>query len=356
MSWPLPPPATIADRIASAMEASLEAPDRRVDARSPNSVLSVLSRVVALALYEAWLYQRALAEDLMPDTARADMLERHANVWGVTRLPASVAVGSVAFTGADGTVIPAGSELIAAGGVVVVTTASRTIASGTASAPVRAAQGGAAGNLVEGAVLPLAAPIAGVLPQSATVAAPGLAGGADVEDDEALRARLLARIRQRPHGGAGFDYEDWSRAASPDVAHVAVYGNWAGLGTVGIVIGMRGPRAPSPEELAAIDAYIQPLRPVTAVLAVIAAEPVPVDISLVLTPDTVATRQAVEAALQTYFAKDARIGQPLARSRISEAISAAAGEYSHVLIAPAADLAFDPAELPVLGDITFEDP
>lgn len=356
MTWPLPTPTEIAERLAAGVETALETPDRRVDARSPNSVLSVLTRVFALGMFETWLYQRALAEDLMPDTARAEALERHANVWGVSRLPAAVAVGSVTFAGADGTVVPAGTEMVATGGQVVLTTAAATIASGAATVAARAEAGGAAGNLVGGAVLQLTAPVAGLLPQSATVEAPGFAGGADMEDDEALRARLLARIRQRPHGGAAFDYEDWARAASPDVAHVAVYGNWAGLGTVGVVVGMRGPRAPTAPEVAAIDAYIQPLRPVTAVLSVVPAVTVPVDITLTLTPDTVATRAAVTAALETYFAKDARIGQPLARSRISEAISAAAGEYSHVLTLPAADLDFADTELPVLGVITFEVP
>jgi uncharacterized phage protein gp47/JayE len=67
----------------------------------------------------------------------------------------------------------------------------------------------------------------------------------------------------------------------------------------------------------------------------------------------VQTRAAVEAALATFFANDARIGQDLARSRISEAISSAAGEYSHALTLPAADLPMADTELPVLGDVTF---
>lgn len=356
MTWPLPTPDQIADRVAGDIEGGLETPDRRVDARSPNTVLGVLARAWALSQFDLWLYQRRLAEDLMPDTAQGEMLERHADTWGVTRLPASAAIGSVTVTGTNGTLLPAGIELRAVDGGIFATTALGTIAGGEATVPVQASAAGAAGNQVEGAVLTFVAPVAGVLPQSAEVAEGGLTGGADAESDDALRARLLARIRQRPHGGAAFDYEEWARAASAEVAHVAVYGNWAGLGTVAVVIGMRGPRAPSDEERDAVAAYIAPLRPVTADVQVIAAVPVEVDVTLTLSPDTVQTRAAVEAALATFFANDARIGQSLARSRISEAISSAAGEYSHVLTLPAADLDFADTELPVLGTVTFEAP
>jgi uncharacterized phage protein gp47/JayE len=353
MTWPLPTPAEISERIAGGLETALETPDRRFDARSENTVLGVLARVFAMSQFDLWLYQRRLAEDLMPDTALAEALERHADVWGVTRLPASAAVGGVTLTGTDGTVIPSGTEFRAAAGQVFAATAAGTVASGTVTVPVQAAEPGAAGNQTAGAVLQLVSPIAGVLPQSGVVAAGDIIGGADIETDEALRARLLARIRQPPAGGAAHDYEAWARAALPDVVHVAVYGNWAGLGTVGVVVGMRGPRAPTSPEIAAIGAYIAPLRPVTADVAVIAAVPFPVDITLALSPDTVQTRAAVEAALATFFANDARIGRDLPVSRISEAISSAAGEYSHVLSVPAADLAMDDTELPILGDVTF---
>ncbi|MBR0681903.1 baseplate J/gp47 family protein [Roseomonas eburnea] len=356
MTWPLPTPDAIAERLAGGMETALETADRRVDARSPNTVLGVLARVVAMGQFDLWLYQRRIADDLMPDTAAAEALERHADIWGVTRLPASPAIGSATFTGSDGTLLPAGLELRAASGQIYTTDSVAEISGGTATVAVLATEAGAAGNQVAGAVLQLVAPIAGVLPQSAVVAAGGLTGGADLEADEALRSRLLARIRQRPHGGAAYDYEEWARAASPDVAHVAVYGNWAGLGTVAVVIGMRGPRAPETEELAAVAAHIAPLRPVTADVQVLAAVPVEVDITLTLSPDTVQTRAAVEAALATYFAADARIGQRLARSRISEAISSAAGEYSHSLTLPAADVEPEATELPILGTITFEAP
>lgn len=356
MTWPLPTPEQITDRVAGDIEAALETPDRRFDARSPNAILAAIARALALSEFDIWLYQRRLAEGLMPDTATDEMLDRHADNWGVPRLPATAAVGSVTIAGTDGAVLPIGIEMRSVEGAIFATTALATIAGGTAAVPVLASAAGAAGNQAAGVELTFITPVDGALPQSALVAAGGLTGGADAEGDDALRARVLARIRQRPHGGAAFDYEEWARAASAEVAQVAVYGNWAGLGTVAVVIGMRGPRAPSDEERAAIAAYMAPLRPVTVDLQVLAAVPVAVDITLTLSPDTVQTRAAVDAALATFFANDGRIGQALPRSRISEAISSAAGEYSHVLTVPAADVALAPTQLPVLGTLTFEAP
>lgn len=356
MTWPIPEPAAIAERVGAAIEQAFEAGETRVDARSPNTVLGVLARVFAMAVFDLWLHQRALAEDLMPDTATGEALQRHADVWGIARLPAAAAVGQAVFTGADGTALPVGITLRAPSGALYLTTEAATIGGGTATVAVRAAAAGAAGNLAEGTALSLVSPVAGLAPQTAVVAAGGLSGGADAEDDEALRARLLARIRQPPHGGAAFDYEAWARAASPEVAHVAVHPSWAGPGGVGVVVGMRGPRAPTAAELDLVAAAIAPLRPVTAQVTVLAAVPLPVDVTLVLDPDTVQTRAAVQAALETHFARDARIGARLARSRLSEAISAAAGEYSHQLIAPAADVEPGPTELPVLGTLTFQSP
>lgn len=82
-----------------------------------------------------------------------------------------------------------------------------------------------------------------------------------------------------------------------------------------------------------------------------------------LTPDSVAMRSAVSAALAEFFdatRSDTRLrpGLPddpftLSRSWISETISTVAGEVGHVLASPADDIVFQPGELPVLGEITW---
>jgi uncharacterized phage protein gp47/JayE len=351
MTWPIPQPGEIAERLAAGIEAGFpEAPD--LDARAPDTMLGVIARTFGLALFDAHLHQAYLAQQLLPDTA-TEWLERHADVWGIARIAATQAAGTVTFAGTNGTSIPAGTELRAPSGLIATTLATVVVASGTTSVAVRMAAPGAAGNAVAGVVLALVAPIAGLTPQSATVAIGGLTGGAEAEADEALRARLLARIRQPPMGGTAADYIAWAKRASAEVAQVAVLPNHVGPGTVGVVVAMAGARAPTSPEIAAIAASIELDRPVTASVTVLACVPTPVAFTITVTPDTAATRAAVTAALDAFFAREAAIGAVMPRSRISEAISAAAGEYSHVLVAPAADVAPTPLQLPTRGTITW---
>ncbi|BBN53140.1 hypothetical protein TRE132_12650 [Pseudomonas chlororaphis subsp. aurantiaca] len=95
---------------------------------------------------------------------------------------------------------------------------------------------------------------------------------------------------------------------------------------------------PNAEQLAEVKAYIEPLRPVTAELHVLAPQQSPVTYSLRLSPDTSAVRAAVEAQLRDLHNREAGLGDTLLISHIREAISSAAGENDHRLSAPAADV------------------
>lgn len=354
MSWPLPQPDEIAERIAAGLISAF--PGEALDPRAPDTMVGQLARLWGLTLFDAHLYLRWLAGQLMPDTATA-WLERHADIWGVTRLAATRAAGEAVVAGTPGTAIPAGAELRAPSGQIYATTQAVAVGGGgTVALPLRAAVAGAAGNAAPGTVLALVAPIAGLAPQQATVTAAGLAGGAEAEADEALRARLLARIRRPPAGGTAADYEAWARAASADVAQVAVRPLWLGPGTVGVVVAMAGLRVPTAPELATIAAAIDAERPVTAALTVLPAVLLPVPIEIRVVPDTAASRAAVTAALDAFFAREGAIGDRLPRSRLSEAISSAAGEYRHDLVQPAADVVPGATQLPTRGAITWLPP
>ena len=286
----------------------------------------------------------------MPDRAQA-WLARHAAEWGVPTLPPLTAVGSLIFTGASGTVLPAGIEAYA-GTLRWITRAGATIpGSGAIAIPAEAEAAGTASNLAADTVLPLVSPVAGLAQQSAVVAAGGFAGGRDTEGLEAWRARILRRIRERGRAGTRTDYHDWAEEAG--AAYVAVLPRWVGAGTVGVVVAMAGPRAPNTDELARIAAYIEQQRPVTATVVTLAATLLAVPVTLALSPDSVATRTAVSVALPGFFLRDAGIGRVLARSRLDEAVSSASGEYAHRIDTPSADVTPGATQLPVLDAVTF---
>src|SRR5687768_15706510 len=108
------------------------------DSRLRRSVLSVIAYMVAGVTHGLYGFISWVALQVFPDTSEAEFLNRWAAIWGVTRIAASKATGDVTITGINGTVIDAGTELQRSDGIVFITTAEVTIASGTATATVEA--------------------------------------------------------------------------------------------------------------------------------------------------------------------------------------------------------------------------
>lgn len=113
-----------------------------------------------------------------------------------------------------------------------------------------------------------------------------------------------------------------------------------GTGTVGVMVAssdLINPILDAPT-VAAAQAHIEPLAPVAGSdLYVFTAVPHTVNFTIDLTPDNEEIRAAVTAELRSFLLRDGTPEGTLELSRINEAISIAAGEYSHRLIVPAAD-------------------
>jgi uncharacterized phage protein gp47/JayE len=323
------------------------------DAQLPASVLDVLARAGAGAANGLYGYIDWLARQILPDTAEEELLGRHAAIWGLTRKGAVGATGNVGLTGTNGAPVPIGSALIRDDGLEYRTTVAVVLGVGTTIAPVEEVAGGIAGDTAAATQLRFVQPIAGVN-EVAIVAAQGLDGGAAEEDDEALRTRLLARIRNPPKGGAKSDYEAWALEVA-EVTRAWVFPGWMGPGTVGLtfVLDNRPDILPEPDDLAAVEAYVEDRRPVTADLVVFAPEPFEIDLRVKIVPDTADTRAAVLAELDDFFARDAEPGGTIYISRLREAISIAAGESFHDLELPSLNTLAPPGSLPVLGDVEW---
>ena len=182
------------------------------DARLRRSNLGVLARVHAGAVHSLYGYLDFISRQIMPDTAEAEYLERWAVVWGLHRKPAAQARGFAVVTINVAVNIPSGT-LFQLGDGTQFSCSNSTYYSSVSPYPamviveVQAVLPGITGNCAEGANLTMVTPLAGV---SSEAIAAGISGGADSETDAALLVRLLARIRQPPHGGAAFDYVAWA--------------------------------------------------------------------------------------------------------------------------------------------------
>lgn len=329
---------------------------RLLDGATPmaRSVVSVLARVSAGQTHMQYGYLEWLADQPFADTAEAEYLDRHGRIWGVTRKAAVAAKGSVSIPGADGAVLPKGTELQRVDGALYTVDAEVTVSGGVALASVTASAAGEAGNTIAGISLPLTAPVTG-MQSTATVAAGGLSGGVDQEGDEGLRTRVLARIQAPPQGGCAADYKAWALAV-PGVTRAWVYPRHVGLGTVGVAIvaddADDGP-LPSAALVTATQQYIDGKRPVTAEAIVFGPSALVVPITMALSPDTSATRAAVLAELGDLFAREAEPGGTIYLSHLREAVSVSAGEVNHVITTPTADVVATALQFPVLGTVTF---
>lgn len=342
---------TLIDRAVADINARLP----QADARLAVNILNVLAYVNGGAANGLYGYLDWLARQVLPDTADAEILARWASIWGVTRTAATPATGSATVTGTNGATVPAGTLLQRADGQRYQITADATIAAGTAAASVVAATGGAATNAAAGVNLNLVSPIAGVN-AAATVAGAGLTGGSDAELDDTLRARLLKRIQSPPHGGSSSDYVNWALEVA-GVTRAWVYPGELGAGTVTVRFvrdNDAGGIIPDATEVAAVQSHLDALRPVTAQLTVVAPIAAPINFTIAATPNTAAVQAAITAELQDMLLREAVPGSTILLSHIRAAISLAAGETDHTLVAPAANVANATGYISTMGVITWQ--
>ena len=358
MTFQIPSTEALARRVARAFRADMPGSDA---ALWPNNV-AVSAKVIAGALSEAFGFLERIAAQINKTTAESPFLERHAADYGLARLPASYASGSIVFAGDAGSSVPAGVIVARADGVRYETTAPGIVSGlGTVTLPVRALDPGRIGNAVSGVGVTLIAPLDRI--QSAgEVAEAGIGSGADEESVESLRARLLFRLRNPPHGGAAHDYVAWMREIN-GVTRVFVDPVTAanGRADVGVWFLMDDTYAAGIPQAADVErarAYIDVRRPAGALVSVAAPVAVPVAVTITaLTPDTVAVRERILAELADLFrrARVSTLTEPytLYRSQVSEAIAIALGETGHTLSAPAADVTLAAGQIPTLGAVTF---
>lgn len=279
-----------------------------------------------------------IAQQMLPITAAGDDLDRHARTWlTVPRKPAAFASGQATVSVGLPLV---GDELRREDGVRY---SVRAVSGNTVL--LDALEPGPAGNASAGAVLRHSGGMA-------TVDSGGLSGGAAAESDEELRERLLQRIRNPPMGGSVADYIRWALEV-PGIARAWVKPNSGEINHVVVYVAGGDNIVPNSTLLDAVRQHLELLRPVTARVSVVAPRLKTVAHRIKVYPDTAAVRQAVENSLRLFYRREASLGSVIRISRISEAVSLAAGETHHMLLAPTADVVCEQDEIAVLGGISW---
>lgn len=335
--------------------------------RTRNDVISRLSNPDILRRSDAEVYTQALAgvahalygyldwlsTQLIYDTAETAMLERWASIWGITRNPATQAIGSVTFTGSTGAVIPFGTVLTAFDNVWYETTAEVIFTGTTVAVPIIAVATGLSGTRTAGQTLTLLSPIAGV---QNTAIATALTGGSDIESDDALRTRFLTRVKQPPQGGSKADYVNWALSIT-GVTRAWCYPLEGGAGTVTVRFMMDNTYLngiPLSGDITNVSNALAILKPVTANLTVAAPIAVPLNFTISgLNPSTADVKLAITQSLSALITQEASPGGTIYLSHIREAISIAYGEVDHVLTSPIANVVNTTGNISTMGTVTW---
>ena len=223
MSLQTPTTKEISDNIIAQLEASLN----QTIPLLPKSFLRVLAKALSgvfilLYKYSGFMFLQMFVQTASDkETIVNGVAISPLTLWGVT-----IGVGlPVAATNAEliiditvelqtGT-LPSGTQLINTdNGVTYITIGVVALNAPTVSATVKAVSdqaggggAGAIGNLDVGAILSFANPLANV--SRNTVVTSQTVTGANAEDTEVYRQRVLDRFQKRPQGGATVDYGIW---------------------------------------------------------------------------------------------------------------------------------------------------
>lgn len=315
---------------------------------------AVAAQVYGLYLQADWTWKQCF-----PQTASGEYLDYHAALRGVERKAPAAAQGVVRFSVPEEAqaerIIPAGTVCMTAGLVRFETTQEVTLAVGELSvdAPAAAVECGAAGNVPAGTILNMAVAPAGI---AACTNPAAFTGGADREDDESLRTRILETYR-RLANGANAAYYQQTAMSFDEVAAATVIPRARGIGTVDVVLttltGM-----PEEELLERVEERLQQAREIAVDVHVTGPTLKTVDVSLSVQTqegrDTNAVVQAVEQALRGWF-DGRRLSGPILRAKLGSLIYGVEGVENYTLTAPAADLPAERGVLPVLGTLHIEE-
>lgn len=292
---------------------------------------SVASVATGIYQYQGWIVRQ-----IFPDTADTEFLEWHARTRSLSRKSATTASGTLTVTGEPEATAAAGYTATR-GDLSYTTTAAVTLDSaGNGTVAASFAIAGAAGNTTAAASGTFTSTPVGF---DSTVIIGVMSGGTDQESDAGLLARLLDVIRRPPAGGNKYDYRRWAMSVD-GVTAAYVYPLRRGLGTVDVVITSAN-GLPSAEIIAATQAYIEDVRPVTAKNCLVLGptlRTVDLVIQVALDGVTLAVATAEIAEAVTGYINTLTPGDTFVRSQAEMLISAVTGVVDRSIISPATNI------------------
>lgn len=340
--------------------AQLLADHERHTGLRPKEGTDLSARLYALAaqLYSLYIQSDWVSRQAFPQTAEGTYLDYHAQLRGLERKPAVAARGEVRFTAGESAElpreIPEGTVCMTAGMVRFETTAPAVLPAGglTVDVPVRALEAGAAGNVAAGDISAMAVAPMGI---SGCTNPDPCVGGYDGEGDEALRERVLETFRRLPNGANAAFYQQGALSFD-EVAAAAVIPRPRGKGTVDVIPATLA-GVPDQGLLERLEDYFKARREIAVDVQVRAPETVGVSVSVRVRAeggwDSQQVLAQVRQAIQSWF-NGKLLGRDILLAQLGHLIYSCEGVENYAILSPAADLAIQKDELPVLNALTVE--
>lgn len=358
MAWSIRSLAEASQAIRGAFRQHLPGTDTALK----NNFVTVVTKVLAGMSQEFELRMGFVARQLFARTAALPFLILHGADVGIYRKSASGAGGVIEGMGAPNFIYPAGLRFVSGNNTYVSISPAQASPTGAALIAVAAEDRGSATNREAGGLLTRADPgLYPTLGSDLTVGASGLGGGADIEDVEDLRARVIFRKANPPGAGKLSDYERIVR----DVPGVLKAWGYRDSMTPSFIVVFflfadRPARIPTAGDKIIVQAAVDAQRMIRVNDSVVEA-PTPDPLNPVianLVNDSEDIRARIATAIDKVLYERARPGIAgnvfwLSRSWIAEAISSVAGEDSHELNWPLDDLPYTSGRYPVVGTVSF---
>lgn len=306
-------------------------------------------------LAQTYIDLDSVLKRVFAQTASGEYLERRAAEFGVSRKQGTKATGIVRIEGSAGVVIPQGTSIQTAGGLLYKTTVAATITGSSVEVNVEAAVIGTMYNVPADTVKKLPTQIIGV---TAVTNPNPITGGTDVETDAELLTRLLIKSQTPTASGNANEYKLWALSIN-GVGDVKIFPLWNGNGTVKVVLINTNKQPADSGLVTQVLNYINSVRPIGATVTVISASALNINISVTVTRDSAYTLSQVTtnitAKLTEYLKSIAFKSAYVSYAQLGNAILDSAGviDYSGLTVnSGTANISIGAEQTPVLGTVS----
>lgn len=284
-------------------------------------------------IFQSWAYRETLVRNAIQDAAtqnlvdfaRAPMLDHIGRLVGVNRLAAVNATVRIEFTlisAHAGVIIPRGTRVSSRDGTVIFATMYELpVAAGVTSGEVdaEALTAGAIGSgYLIGQVTAILDPQAFIVSASNTNAS---GGGADQENDEALRERIRLAPASFSNAGSRGAYLFWTKTANAGIIDAAILNPVAG--TVAVYPLMEDGEITPSQVIGQVEQTLndEKIRPLTDTVIIASPTRLTYDIRVDVVILNIAVQSDVEAAIETnlnafVLGKRKKLGQDVTESQV----------------------------------------